>query len=223
MKHSENISNIAAALVMAQAAMKNVHKDANNPFFKSKYATLENVIDQVKPALLANGIAYIQTPVTNAKEECGVETMLLHSSGEWLLGDPFFVPVSKADAQGFGSAITYMRRYSLMAVAGLAPSDDDDGNAAAQAKPEARPNTATQVAHDALAAMSDEEQKYLREWAGSVIDLFNANGDVLGYIQRNPLDNEEKLAAWSLLPSNVRAALKKAAKEAQPPHMEKAA
>lgn len=87
----------------------------------------------------------------------------------------------------------------------------------------ARPNTATQVAVDALAAMSDEEQKFLREYANSVIDLFNAQGDVIGYLGRNPLDNEEKLAVWSLLPSNVRSAIKKAQKEAQPPHLEKAA
>lgn len=215
MKHSDSIKEISAALVKAQAAMQNVAKDANNPFFKSKYVTLAALVDAIKPALLANDIAYMQTPVTNEHEACGVETMLVHSSGEWIRADPFFVPVSKADAQGFGSAVTYCRRYSLAAVCGVAPEDDDDGNAAAKAKPEPRPNTATQVAHDALAALSDEAQAYIRKYANTVIDTFNSDSGIAGvmsYINApsNKLDNDEKLAAWSLLPSNIRAAIKKA-------------
>lgn len=134
MKHSESIKEIAAALAKAQGAMGGASKDASNPHFKSKYASLASVVDAVKAALSENGIAYYQTPMTSEKDECGVETMLMHSSGEWILADPFYVPVSKADAQGFGSALTYCRRYSLAAVCGVAP-EDDDGNAATSAAP----------------------------------------------------------------------------------------
>lgn len=139
MKHSESIKELAAALAKAQGAMGGASKDAENPHFRSRYASLASVVDAIKGPLSANGIAYYQTPLTNEKDECGVETLLVHLSGEWILADPFFVPVSKADAQGFGSALTYCRRYSLAAVCGVAP-EDDDGNAAAGAAPVAKPH-----------------------------------------------------------------------------------
>lgn len=134
MKHSESIKDIGAALAKAQGAMGGASKDGQNPHFKSKYASLASVVEAIKKPLADNGIAYYQTPVTNDKDECGIETLLVHASGEWILADPFFLPVSKDDAQGFGSALTYCRRYSLAAVCGVAP-EDDDGNAASDAAP----------------------------------------------------------------------------------------
>jgi hypothetical protein len=103
-------------------------KDSANPFFKSKYADLASVWEAIRKPLSSNGLALVQFPRSN---DAGVEveTLLIHSSGEWV-AETLHLPVSKHDAQGVGSAITYARRYGLQSVAGVAP-DDDDGNAAA--------------------------------------------------------------------------------------------
>lgn len=136
MKHSEQINELAAALAKAQGAIRGAIKDASNPHFRSRYATLAAHVEAIREAFAANGLSYSQMPVTT--DNCvGVETILMHASGQWLAGDAYYVPVSKADAQGFGSALTYCRRYALAAIAGIAPEDDDDGNAATAAAPTA--------------------------------------------------------------------------------------
>lgn len=116
----------------AQSEMGGAHKGANNPFFKSKYADLGAVIEVVKEPFANNGLSYVQFPI-NDGDKIGIETILMHESGEWLSGS-FTVKASKQDAQGAGSVITYCKRYSLQAVAGI-PSEDDDGNAASNNKP----------------------------------------------------------------------------------------
>ena len=113
----------------AQSAMGGAHKGANNPFFKSKYADLGEVVKAVKEPFAANGLSYVQFPI-NDGDRIGVETILMHDSGEWLMNS-FTVKATKQDAQGAGSVITYCRRYGLQAVAGI-PSEDDDGNGAAK-------------------------------------------------------------------------------------------
>jgi hypothetical protein len=133
MKHSESIKELAGALAKAQGALEGAIKDSENPHFRSRYADLASVVAALKAAFPVNGLSYVQTVVTS-DAAVGVETMLMHASGEWICGDPFFVPVNKADAQGFGSALTYCRRYSLATMGGVAP-EDDDGNAAASAAP----------------------------------------------------------------------------------------
>lgn len=115
----------------AQSQMGGAHKGASNPFFESKYADLSSVVQAVKEPFANNGLSYIQFPIEEGGR-IGVETILMHISGEWLSGS-FTVQLTKQDAQGAGSAITYCRRYGLQAIAGI-PSDDDDGNAA-QNKP----------------------------------------------------------------------------------------
>jgi hypothetical protein len=135
MKRSDSIKELAAALAKAQGLMGDAKKDSTNPFFKSKYADLASVIDAIKSPLSENGLSYMQFPIGNEKEEIGVETLLAHSSGEWIMGDPFFIPVNKADAQGYGSAITYVKRYSLQAIIGVPSDDDDDGNSASKNTP----------------------------------------------------------------------------------------
>lgn len=134
MNKSESIAGLAAALAKAQGAMKGALKDSANPFFKSKYADLASVVDAIRAAFSANGLSYIQTVEPSDKDEVRVETTLLHSSGEWISCGVLSLPVSKVDAQGYGSALTYARRYSLSAAVGVAP-EDDDGNAASAAKP----------------------------------------------------------------------------------------
>ena len=129
MQMSEQINEIATALAKAQAELKAASKDAENPHFKSKYADIASIIEALKP-LSKHGLAFAQFPET-AEEGIIVSTLLMHTSGQWLRTD-VPIPVSKADAQGYGSAITYGRRYGLQALCGLA-ADDDDGNAAAGA------------------------------------------------------------------------------------------
>jgi len=123
---------IAAALAAAQASMGRALKQSSNPHFKSKYADLGNVMDACLPALNAVGIAVIQP---TGEDDYGryVETRLIHENGDSLSCRVPLI-VSKNDMQGYGSAVTYARRYGLMAMAGIAP-EDDDGNAAAAAAP----------------------------------------------------------------------------------------
>ncbi len=131
MNKSESITNLATALAMAQMNIKGAIKDSANPFFKSKYADLSSVVEAIRPAFGQCGLSYIQRIEPSDRDEVRVETILLHASGEWLSCGVLNLPVSKVDAQGYGSALTYARRYSLAAAAGVAPeNEDDDGNAA---------------------------------------------------------------------------------------------
>ena len=137
MKHSESITKLAVALVAAQGELKAVGKDAVNPHFKNRYASLDSIIDTVRPVLARHNLAVVQgagVPETNEHGQLvgfAVETMLIHSSGEWL-SNAAVVPVVKSDAQGAGGALTYGRRYGLSALLALATEDDDDGNAASR-------------------------------------------------------------------------------------------
>lgn len=157
MNKSESIAGLAAALAKAQGAMKGALKDSANPFFKSKYADLASVVDAIRAAFSANGLSYIQTVEPSDKDEVRVETTLLHSSGEWISCGILSLPVSKVDAQGYGSALTYARRYSLSAAVGVAP-EDDDGNAASLAKPKATMDCTDHISAFHAAATLDDLQ-----------------------------------------------------------------
>lgn len=134
MQFSDEKSNIVPALVAAQRAIgSRVKKDAKNPHFKSDYATLQQVMSQVMDHLAENGL-FLTQEATEAAGGVYVSTHIVHSSGEWASYDPIYMPAPKQDAQGYGSAITYARRYALMPVFGLAPADDD-GNAAVSSTP----------------------------------------------------------------------------------------
>ena len=127
--HSEEINEIATALAKAQESMTVAEKDGKNPHFKSAYSTLASVINAVRPMLSKQGIAVFQD-VGTTSEGVQVTTRFIHSSGQWLSSTIAAKP-QKPDAQGIGSCVTYLRRYGLMAAAGIAPGDDDDGSAAA--------------------------------------------------------------------------------------------
>ena len=126
MEKSQSIVNIAKALSQFQAKMGKVNKDATNPFFNSKYATLSNILEAIKTPLLESGLSFTQFPTG----QNGLTTLLMHGeSGEYMQTDYFMNP-SKSDPQAQGSAISYMRRYALSAVLGLNIDEDDDANAA---------------------------------------------------------------------------------------------
>lgn len=146
MKQSESISKISAALLKAQKEMEGAKKGSNNPFFKSKYADFNSVLEACKGSLNNNGISILQPHRIDNFEGSTymvVETILLHESGEFISGETK-VEVSKAnDPQALGSAQSYARRYGLQSIVSL-PSEDDDGESAmsrnkSSAKPAAKP------------------------------------------------------------------------------------
>lgn len=133
MKSSEQINELAAALAKAQAELRNPAFDSTNPHFKSKFASLAGVRDAITPVLSKHGLSVSQLTTNDDQGRACVETILLHSSGQWI-GSTLTVPAPKADAHGTGSAITYARRYALMAIVNVVGDEDDDGNRAAQSK-----------------------------------------------------------------------------------------
>ena len=148
------MSTIAAALVKAQKGFGPALKSKNNPAFRSKYADLGACIEAVIDALNDNGITLLQR---THPDETGVtvETVLMHESGESWSSGPLHVPAAKQDPQGYGSALTYARRYSLMAACGIAP-EDDDGNAAVKAKADAEARRAAQQRAAWLESQADK-------------------------------------------------------------------
>lgn len=134
MKRSETINELAVSLVKFNSEVTKIAKDAANPFFKNNYATLDTIIDAIRPILNKNGLSIMQFPTSDG-ELVYVTTYLLHESGEFMESDPLAMKPVKNDPQAIGSAITYARRYSLQAFLNLNTGEDDDGNIASQ-KPE---------------------------------------------------------------------------------------
>ena len=128
------MKTIAGAFVKAKREFGPALKDKTNPAFRSKYADLGACLEAVEDALLNNGIALIQETFEDSTGVT-VETVFMHESGEVIRCGKLHVPSSKQDPQGYGSALTYCRRYSLITACGIAP-EDDDGNAASRAKPD---------------------------------------------------------------------------------------
>jgi hypothetical protein len=122
------MKELATAMAKAQAEIKAALKDSKNPHFKSSYADLTSVWDACRTALTKNGLSVVQIPGFDAND-VWLETMILHSSGESLSGRYPLRP-SQQTPQGYGSALTYARRYSLAAMVGVVADEDDDGNAA---------------------------------------------------------------------------------------------
>jgi hypothetical protein len=147
------MKNIAAAFVKAQKSFAPALKTNTNPHFKSRYVGLDGCIEAVIDALNNNGIALLQ-PTHLDETGVTVETLFVHESGETMSGGKLHVPAAKQDPQGYGSALTYARRYSLMSACGIAP-EDDDGNAAS-----ARPMKPLYV--------SGTQAQHLAELAGEV-------------------------------------------------------
>jgi hypothetical protein len=162
MEMSENIADLATALAKAQASIGGAKKGKVNPAFKSKYADLAAVWDTWQEVGPAEGLAVAQWNGPFVSGCVTVTTMLMHGSGQWMR-ETATVPVSKQDAQGYGSAVTYARRYALAAVAGIAP-EDDDGNAAVSPpqRPKQPPTDTNPAANEPGGAV--EQQSQWRGW-----------------------------------------------------------
>lgn len=183
------MNKIAPAFIKAKQAFGPALKDKTNPAFRSKYADLGACLEAVDDALLANGIAMYQETFEDTTGVT-VETVFLHESGEMIRSGKLHVPASKQDPQGYGSALTYARRYSLMTACGIAP-EDDDGNAATKApaarqqapapKPEKRVDVKALVAAmEACTTMEELQNTFASAWKESKGDvLVKASYDAL--------------------------------------------
>lgn len=160
MEKSESIKELATALCKAQSKMKSAKKDSNNTFRESKFASLYEVIEAAKSTLHENGLSFSQFPISKEPEKeikttiirkdgtkiesilsyVGVETILMHESGEWMKQE-LFLSCENRDPQSYGSAISYARRYAIQAILGI-PSEDDDGNAAMPKRINSQPQNA---------------------------------------------------------------------------------
>lgn len=132
MRKSETIIELSKAFAKMQKELEQPFKNANNPFFKSKYVPLENVVDSITRASSKHGLSFTQFPSSDENGNVTVGTMVMHESGEWIEYDPICLKPVKNDPQAVGSAITYAKRYALSAIFGITSDNDDDGNEAMQ-------------------------------------------------------------------------------------------
>lgn len=207
--HDKATPELFSALAYAQGEVENASKTSNNPHFRSKYADLAEVLNTVRPVFAKYGLSIVQSTSFNGAL-VSVSTVIGHKSGGIIVSEASCVP-GKTDAQGIGAATTYLRRYSLAAMAGIA-QEDDDGNAAAHngkpqaVKPEGQPTSGVWEAQDA------ETQAGLLKLAANIAEFIEA-GDGKGaweLIERQALNTDEKAALWTRLDSKTRTALKKA-------------
>lgn len=132
MNKSESIKNVAKALLLFQTKMESISKDSTNPFFKSKYCSLSNILENIQLPLAEAGLCFSQMP-----DEHSLTTIIIHAESGEYLESSYIMPVAKQnDPQAVGSSITYARRYALGAILGLNIEDDDDANAATTKAPE---------------------------------------------------------------------------------------
>jgi hypothetical protein len=131
---SETIGAIAPALIKAQSQMQGISKEGKNPAFKSKYVTLDSILDTLRPILTSNGLMLTQgSQQPETMQTVTVESRIIHTSGEWI-STTVTIPVTKPDAHGLGSALTYGRRYSVSALLAISADEDDDANGAVTAQ-----------------------------------------------------------------------------------------
>lgn len=197
------LNEIGSALAKAQAEMSNPKFDKLNPHFKNKFASLAAVRDAVIPVLSKHGISCLQD-LTNVEGGVACTTTLLHASGQSMTFGPLKMPVAQANAQGFGSAATYARRYHLMAVANVVGDEDDDANEAT-----GKPAPAVGIGiHSPMGEVkpSPDALKYANAFQAALGD------PVATYAVHLDLTDEgEEMyrSTWSLLDSKTRSAIKK--------------
>lgn len=154
MRTSESIKEIASALITFHAEVNSIHKTANNPFFKSKYVPLDKILTAIGEPLKTANLSFVQFP----EEQGGLTTRLMHTSGEWMEATYFMKP-TKEDPQGYGSVITYQRRYALSAILGLNTDEDDDGNKASVTPKKIDADTFNYIDGLIRTSTYDDEQK----------------------------------------------------------------
>jgi hypothetical protein len=191
-----DIKELSAAMAKAFAQIEGAVKGKTNPAFRSKYADLAAVTDAIKPALAEHGLFYRQVFHPAEGGVC-VETIIHHASGQSLACGPLFLPATKQDAQGFGSATTYARRYSLMAAFGV-PAEDDDGQAAVQRAPAAQKPA------------SGPDEVEMESVLSRLREAAMEGSDALQALFRDMPKSEAKAAVWAQHGASLKAAAAKA-------------
>lgn len=183
MQKSNEISEINKALAEFRKEVKQPLKDANNPFFKSKYVPLENVVEAIDDVAPKHGLSFTQWPVSDGNGNVGVSTMLLHSSGQYIEYDPVYMKPDKQTPQAIGSAITYSKRYSLSAVFGITSDEDDDGNQAT-----GNGNNNQRKQHNQLPVQDKGKVTLVQQNANDLAEIINAQD---GADQSNPMTQQK--------------------------------
>lgn len=207
---------VAKALAAAQAEMTNPQFDSQNPHFRSKFASLASVRNAVVPVLARHGISVTQNLETTERG-IACTTTLWHESGQYMAFGPLVMPASKPDAQGFGSAATYARRYALMAVCGVVGDDDDDANSATgKPAPAIAANAGKGIGvHSPLGDVAPDDNAI--RFADAFREALAAGPDEVRAVHSDLHAEGEELYrnAWSLLGSKERTAIKKILTEAK--------
>ena len=220
MEHSESLTKLAAAMAKAQGEMENAAKSSDNPFFRSKYADLAEIINTARPVLAKYGLSIVQLP--GFKDgEVTIENVIMHESGEWLSGlsgAPMPVMTAKdgrvlpPSPQGVGSAVTYLRWYSLAAMCMIAQEDDDAESATAPSRSHHREAVPTPEQHKAYDNPAPKQ-------SGSILDALVGVGKHRGHKWGDLVKLEPTYVEWALENMNrlsaddkqtLRAALEKA-------------
>lgn len=198
--------DLFSAMAKAQGEIENAAKSSTNPHFRSKYADLAEVLNTIRPILSKHGLSLIQSTGFDGSM-VSVTSLLAHESGGYVTSVASCVP-AKSDAQGIGSATTYLRRYSAAAVAGIAQEDDDGQSAAHSEKP--APVQRGNPMDGVMDHFTQEEVIELRAVAADIEDRIEDPASTVEFVKSLRLENDEKIAVWSLLKSSTRSALKKA-------------
>ena len=179
MNRSESISKLAISLVKFNSEVSKIAKDAKNPFFKSNYVTLDKLIEATRPILQENGLVVMQSPLSKEDGSIGIQTLLIHESGEFIESEPIFMKPAKAnDPQQAGSIISYMRRYSYQAILNLNTGEDDDANISTSKEDKEAKVKKTNYANDKL--ITDAQRKRLNAIANG-IDLTVVKDIIAGH------------------------------------------
>lgn len=210
---SESLGELYAAMAKAQGAIVAAIKDKSNPHFKSSYADLAGVWEACRKPLSDNGLSVMQFPLVSGDGWLHMETIVAHSSGQ-SVSRVFAIPLERANAHGYGSAITYARRFCLAAAVGVAPDDDDDGNAASQKKTGEPTRNVTPTA-SSLDRVRPDRLDHVTQVADEVRAFANAGAfeDAYLTIENCDLDADEMVHFWTLFDSKIRSAIKKVRQE----------
>lgn len=213
MKYSEKRDKIFKALTTFRKQVVQPSKSADNPFFKSKYVTLDGVIKAIDDGTLETGLAFVQN-VYSAPDDKGifVQTIITHESDQFIEFDPLFIPADKQNAQGYGSATTYAKRYSLSAAFGIAADIDDDGNAASQQKT-TQQRQAKQPRQQAVSHATSEQIKKLETLATKYCGLKDVPAEKHGEIESYALKKGGAVSVKTATSSQMERAISWLSKE----------
>jgi hypothetical protein len=205
MDKSENIDQLAMSLVAAQTELKNPPFDSKNPHFKNSYASLASVRDTVTPVLAKHGLAVVQLLGANEQGPT-CKTMLVHKSGQFL-ASVLALPVDRNNAQGYGSAYSYARRYALMAITNVVGEQDDDGNQATKLE---LPKSNSTNRHATVEISEEQKLKVADTFKDMKEHLPGDPEDAWLVLENSGLDSDERTYLWNFFDSKEKRLIKEA-------------